>query len=172
MNSDLKEIIANRETSSFEPKTKQAPVKDLKPNANLAKTPESNSIERDVKSFNQTRFAALEKLKETSKNKAIERSNDPNSLYRVLIGQFTNRGAADRMIQQLKEHRNVSAYVWRHTEDNQAIFRVQVGAFSKRQSAEYFQKSLTKKGFDHAFYIVNADEIFIFSVPISRERMF
>ena len=166
LNSDLKEIIANRETSSFEPKTKQAPVKDLKPNATLAKTPESNSIERDVKSFNQTRFAALEKLKETSKNKAIERSNDPNSLYRVLIGQFTNRGAADRMIQQLKD-RNVSAYVWRHTEDNQAIFRVQVGAFSKRQSAEYFQKSLTKKGLIRTFYIVNADEIFIFSVPIS-----
>ena len=63
--------LYNSLTSSFESKTKQASVSDTKKDSSIAKTPESNSIERDVKSFNQTRFSALEKLKETSKNKTL-----------------------------------------------------------------------------------------------------
>ena len=60
-----------------------------------------------------------------------KRSLSPDALYRVVIGQFSDRESANVIRKKLRLDKQ-SSYVWRTREGEQDVYRVQVGAFSKR----------------------------------------
>lgn len=73
----------------------------------------------------------------------------PDALYRVVIGNYLNHQAAANVLKQLKQDR-VAGYIWQNNESGQAVYRVQVGAFSKESSAKTLQARLSKKGYQPA----------------------
>ena len=77
-------------------------------------------------------------------------TDSPNTIYRVQIGAFSNKGNAEiyqKTIRALDDSINAgykNAYI--RLIDN--LYKVQVGAFSKRENAEKVVKDLKEKGFN------------------------
>lgn len=76
----------------------------------------------------------------------VNESGVTNSPYTVQVGSFSNRGNAQRFLEQVS-FTHSAAYIDSAQVNGRTLYRVRVGSFQTRQSAENFANKMASEGY-------------------------
>ena len=113
------------------------------------KDPKTGAKKNGIQTQSSQKKATFSRIsKFTPPAKRLSKSpSTSTSVYRVIVGTFTQSKNAHRMVQQLKK-KKIDSFVWARRSKNKTIYRVQVGAFKQVKTARNLENSLKKKGID------------------------
>jgi len=111
----------------------------VKSNLNSSKQRVIKRIKKEPKS----RAVSAKSNKSISKKKPMATKN---LAYKVIVGTFSSKDNARKLIQKLKS-KKISSFMWVSKQVSQTFYKVQVGAFPSRKEAEAFRVKISKKGF-------------------------